>query len=170
MDDRPDRRHHDLPATGELPCLPPSIPDDAPQVYREFWRLWNEEKFYRCHDVLEELWRETEGPQRLFYNGLIHCAVAVYQHRRGNAIGAARQLLRAQVKLRRFRSRHYQVDVDEVLAGVARTVAGSVEQISAGQRAQLPALEKSLEERIAREYPEWGCPEREYSEEFGHGR
>jgi predicted metal-dependent hydrolase len=158
MHDGPEERHRDMPATGKLPCPVPPLPNDAPPGYREFWRLWSEERFYECHEVLEDLWRETQGLQRLFYHGLIHCAVAVYQHRRGNAVGAVRQLLRAQVKLRRFRSTHYGVDVDEVLAGVARAVAASAEKLSVEQRAQLLALEKSLEKRIAREYPERELP------------
>jgi len=146
-------KHHESPARGELPFSPPSIPDGAPELYREFWRLWHEEKFFACHEVLEALWRVTPGAQRLFYNGLIHCAVAIYQHRRGNAVGAARQLLRAQVKLQRFRPAYYEVDIDGLLASVECVVAPSVSALSASQQAQLRELRRSLEERIERQFP-----------------
>ncbi len=146
-------KHVEAPATGELPFPPPPIPSDALEHYREFWRLWREEKFFACHEVLEELWRVTPGEQRLFYNGLIHCAVAIYQHRRSNAVGAARQLLRAQVKLQRFRPSYYQVDVEGLLSGVERAVASSLSTLSDGQQAQLRELRLALEERIERQFP-----------------
>lgn len=129
------------------------MPPDAPELYREFWRLWREEKFFACHEVLEELWRVTPGERRLFYNGLIHCAVAVYQHRRGNSVGAARQLVRAQVKLQRFRPHFYEVDIAGLLAGTERAVALSLSALSDGHQAQLRELRRALEERIVRQVP-----------------
>lgn len=135
-----EKKHDEMPATGQLPYLPPGMAADTPQLYRQFWQLWRQEKFFACHEVLEELWRETAGPQRRFYNGLIHCAVAVYQHRRGNAVGAARQLLRARMKLAPFGPMHHEVDVEALLAGVEREVAPSLAQLSAAQRERLEEL------------------------------
>src|SRR4028119_1247842 len=112
-------QHHDAPPTGTLPFPSPQIPPDAPTEYSQFWQLWEAEKFYECHEVLEELWRRTLGRERWFLNGLINCAVAVYQYRRGNAVGAARQLLLARVKLRLFAPLHDGVAVDDLLQGVA---------------------------------------------------
>ncbi|HVF10947.1 MAG TPA: DUF309 domain-containing protein [Abditibacteriaceae bacterium] len=145
-----DAKHCEAPAPGELPFPAPDIPPHAPVLYREFWRLWGEAKFFACHEVLEELWRATQGPQRLFYNGLIHCAVAIYQHRRGNAVGAARQLVRAQVKLQAFRPRHFEVDVDDLLNGMERALAPSLSTLDEHQRTQLAALERALRDRMAR--------------------
>ena len=144
-------KHREAPATGEVPFLAPDIPADAPELYRSFWQLWSAEKFFACHEVLEELWRDTRGAQRWFYNGLINCAVAVYQHRRGNAVGAARQLWRARVKLQPFRPRHYEVDVDGLLAAVEHSIAASLAELSEAQRSQLPALQKSIEQRMERD-------------------
>jgi uncharacterized protein len=130
----------------------PSLPPDAPEEYRRFWELWQAGEFFACHEVLEDLWRATSGPQRLFYNGLIHCAVALYQHERGNAVGAARQLLRAQVKLARFLPAHDGVDVAALLAGVEAAIGPSLARLNNAQRAQLPALRRSLEQRVQREF------------------
>ena len=143
-----DAKHFEVPATGVLPFPVPDIPPQAAVLYREFWKLWGEERFFACHEVLEGLWRETTGPQRLFYNGLIHCAVAIYQHRRGNAVGAVRQLARARIKLQDFRPRHYEVDVDALLSGVEDAIASSLSTLDEKQRTHLATLEQSLRRRF----------------------
>jgi predicted metal-dependent hydrolase len=145
-------QHHDAPPTGRLPFPPPQVPPDAPIEYSQFWQLWSEEKFYACHEVLEELWRRTPGRERWFLNGLINCAVALYQHRRRNAVGAARQLLRAQVKLRPFAPSHKGVDVNNLVRGVADEIESSLQSLSEAQRAQWPAVEQSIKQRMARDF------------------
>lgn len=129
----------------------PKIPADAPQEYGKFWQLWHEEKFFECHEVLEHLWRKTPGPHRVFLNGLIHGAVAIYQHRRGNAVGATRQLLRAQIKLEVFRPKYFELDVDGFLIAVQSEVQISCQALSTRQREQLNELEISIRQRIAPE-------------------
>jgi hypothetical protein len=143
----------ETPATGQAPFSPPLLSESAPSLYREFWRLWSEERFYDCHEVLEELWRQTAGAERLFYNGLIHCAVAIYQHRRGNQTGAARQLVRARIKLARFAPFHGGVDIEALLAAVENAVQGSLQALDTRQRVQLGRLQQGLEKRIMEEFP-----------------
>lgn len=128
----------------------PVLPDDAPLQYREFWRLWREEKFFECHEALEDKWREERGVTRVFYNGLIHGAVAIYQHRRGNFIGAARQLRRAQWKLELVPRKYLQVDCAEFLRGVEGEIASSLAQIDDEERARWPALESATKLRMRR--------------------
>ncbi len=147
--------HRDAPPTAKPIFSPPLLPNDASPELTEFWRLWNEEKFFECHEALEELWRKTTGPQRWFLNGLINCAVAIYQHRRGNSEGAARQLLRAQVKLQPFCPRHNDLNVDELLEGVAREVELSCVALSESQRTRLESLQKSIEARMAPDFPDF---------------
>ncbi len=54
-------------------------------------RLFNEQEFFPCHDVLEDLWGETLGEKRDFYQGLIHAAVALFHFGEGN-LGGARKM------------------------------------------------------------------------------
>ncbi len=61
--------------------------------------LFNEREFFRCHEVLEEAWTPERGPRRLFLQALIHVAVGLYHHQRGNPTGACRQLRKALRKL-----------------------------------------------------------------------
>lgn len=72
--------------------------------YVHFVELFNEREFYEAHDVLEDLWMETEGGERLFYQGLIQAAVSLHHYMRGNYIGARSLERSADAKLTRFPS------------------------------------------------------------------
>ncbi|MCA8990402.1 MAG: DUF309 domain-containing protein [Planctomycetaceae bacterium] len=50
--------------------------------------LFNEQEFFACHDVLEEIWNETLDERRDFYQGLIHAAVALFHFSERNLTGA----------------------------------------------------------------------------------
>jgi predicted metal-dependent hydrolase len=62
-------------------------------------RLFNERKFFDCHEVLEEIWRPDRTARRLFLQGLIHLAVAFHHAQNGNRRGAGRQLRKGLRKL-----------------------------------------------------------------------
>jgi predicted metal-dependent hydrolase len=64
---------------------------EFPRPYLEGVRLFNAREFFACHDVLEELWTDTLGPERLFYQGLIHAAVSLFHFEEGN-LGGARKM------------------------------------------------------------------------------
>ncbi len=129
------------PPLGHLPFEPPTrFPPDC----AEFWQLWREEKFWACHEALEEVWKQEVEPRRSFLNGLIHGAVAVFQHRRDNANGAARQLLRAQIKLKQHLPAREGVDLTAFLAGIEREIAPSLQKLSEKQRDSLRELENRL--------------------------
>ena len=60
---------------------------------------FNDRSFFEAHDTWEELWRETTGPHRLFYQGLIQTAVGFYHLSNGNFRGACSQFGKALIKL-----------------------------------------------------------------------
>jgi predicted metal-dependent hydrolase len=74
-------------------------------------RLFNEGAYFECHEVLEEAWTPERGPRRLFLQGLIHVAVGLYHHTRGNPAGAIRQLRKALRKLSPYSPVWEEVDV-----------------------------------------------------------
>lgn len=51
-------------------------------------RLFNEEEFFECHEVIEDLWLETRDEYRNLYKGVIQAAAALYLFRRGPQSGA----------------------------------------------------------------------------------
>lgn len=134
----------DPPPLNRLPFEPP--PSSSPELMR-FWDLWREEKFWACHEALEDAWRhEPDASRKRFLRGLIHGAVAVFQFRRGNFVGAARQLSRARVRLRASLSETERegVDVARFLEGIAGEVAPAMEALSERERAGLQVLEARL--------------------------
>ena len=131
----------EAPPRGHLPFPPP--PEFAPDM-AQFWQLWREEKFWACHEALEAVWLDSDEPRKRFLNGLIHGAAATFQHRRGNAVGAARQLVRAQVKLEPFRPVYEKLEVQRFLQGIESEISPSIEQLTTSQRAALAVLETRL--------------------------
>ena len=77
-------------------------------------------RFFEAHEELELAWRAAAPEERDFFQGLVHVAVAWYQAGRGRPVGAARQLEKAARRLTPFAPAHRGIDVDAVLAQVAR--------------------------------------------------
>ena len=88
-------------------------------------------EFFAAHEELEDAWRAAEPPERVFFQGLVHVAVAWYQAGRGNRVGCERQLEKAARRLGPYAPEHRGVDISSVLAQVeeARTLVagGSLE-------------------------------------------
>jgi predicted metal-dependent hydrolase len=52
--------------------------------------FFNRRDFFEAHEVWEDLWAESTGTERRFYQGLIQAAVALYHFGNGNRRGALR--------------------------------------------------------------------------------
>ena len=59
-------------------ALEPASAEGSPQdYYAAFFQLWNAQKYYQAHDVLEQLWlAEKNGELARFYQALIQAAGA----------------------------------------------------------------------------------------------
>jgi uncharacterized protein len=79
--------------------------------------------YFEAHEELEDEWREAPQQERDFLQGLVHVAVAWHHAGRGNRPGCERQLGKAARRLEPYRPAHRGVDVDAVLAQVARARA-----------------------------------------------
>jgi uncharacterized protein len=90
--------------------------------YRAFFRCWNEQQYYEAHDVLEQLWLNTESPDADFFKGLIQAAGAFvhlqkrFEHpshaKHSRRLPPAVRLFRlAQGNLANFASWHHGLDV-----------------------------------------------------------
>lgn len=64
------------------------MPIDA--RFKEGLKLFNEKKYFECHEVIEDLWLETpeSDVHRDLYKGVIQAAAAIYQFDRGILTGA----------------------------------------------------------------------------------
>ncbi len=83
--------------------------------YLEGIRLFNEREFFACHDVLEDLWGETLGEDREFYQGLIHAAVCLFHFEGGNLGGARKMYESASRYLQPYDDSHKGIDLDTFL-------------------------------------------------------
>jgi predicted metal-dependent hydrolase len=52
--------------------------------------FFNQRDFFEAHEVWEDVWTESAGPERRFYQGLIQAAVALHHFRNGNVRGATK--------------------------------------------------------------------------------
>ncbi|HXG13323.1 MAG TPA: DUF309 domain-containing protein [Gemmataceae bacterium] len=52
--------------------------------------FFNRRDFFAAHEVWEDLWAESAGPDRRFYQGLIQAAVALFHFVNGNLGGAVK--------------------------------------------------------------------------------
>ena len=87
----------------------------TPPRLLEAVRLFNDRAFFECHDVLEELWGDTLGDEREFYQGLIHAAVALFHFGEGNLGGARKMHGSATRYLEPYRPHLMGIDLDRFL-------------------------------------------------------
>jgi len=75
-------------------------------------------EYFAAHEVLEDAWRAAEEPERDFFQGLVHVAVAWYQAGRGNEVGCERQLEKALRRLGPYVPSHRGLDVEALVGSV----------------------------------------------------
>jgi len=89
---------------------------ESSELYREGLRLFNEEDFFECHEVLEELWSETQGDERKFLQGLIQAAVGLFHFGNENFGGARKLYTTARQKLEPFGNEYMGIALGRFLA------------------------------------------------------
>jgi hypothetical protein len=73
--------------------------------------FFNERDFFEAHEVWESLWMDCTGPERIFYQGLIQAAVALFHFGNGNLRGAAKLFLTSRAYMERFESPYLGLDI-----------------------------------------------------------
>ena len=80
-------------------------------------RLFDEGKFFECHEAIEALWLETpsDDVHRDLYKGVIQAAASLYQLKRG-VLSGAKGLLRTSVAyLEKYRPEALGLDVSQFI-------------------------------------------------------
>jgi uncharacterized protein len=85
--------------------------------------LFNRADYFEAHEVWEDLWHDTTGSNRRFYQGLIQAAVAVYHAGNGNARGARRLFESGRRYMSAYNSPHLGLDVRGFWAALERALA-----------------------------------------------
>jgi predicted metal-dependent hydrolase len=115
-----------------MDCLPPS--------FRQGIEEFNRAHFFEAHETLEELWRETSGPLRPFYQGLIQLAVALYHLLNGNRRGALNLLAKGLAKLAAYQPVCQGIDVD----ALCREAQGWLDRVRQAGATELTVDPKQL--------------------------
>ena len=75
-------------------ALAKSCAEPLAALAKEGIMLFNQGEYYKCHDALEEAWRQDQSPARELYRGILQAGIAYFQIERGNYRGAVKMLLR----------------------------------------------------------------------------
>jgi uncharacterized protein len=92
---------------------------------------FNRGDYFEAHEVWEDLWHDTTGPDRRFYQGLIQAAVAVYHAGNGNARGARRLFHSGRKYMSGYPKVHLGLDVAGFWAELERALADCLSEPAA---------------------------------------
>jgi uncharacterized protein len=102
------------------------------QKFLEGIRLFNEGKYFECHDLFEEIWMHEEGSDVEFFRSLIHLAVGCYHMKNGNFRGAKSQLMKGIKKLEPYEPEYLDISISHLIAAF-RNVIMDVERVVQGK-------------------------------------
>ncbi|MSR57680.1 MAG: DUF309 domain-containing protein [Planctomycetaceae bacterium] len=91
------------------------MPEAYPAQYLEGLRLFNDEEFFESHEVLEDLWSETQDERKKFYQGLIQAAVALLHFGNENLGGAKKVYTSCRKYLEPYRPVYEGLDLAKFL-------------------------------------------------------
>jgi predicted metal-dependent hydrolase len=84
--------------------------------------FFNAGMYFQAHEAWEDLWRQTRGPLRLFYQGLVQAAVGLHHLSRGNRNGAVAQLQKSVSKLEQYPDRFCRIGNDRLAADLRKVL------------------------------------------------
>jgi predicted metal-dependent hydrolase len=82
--------------------------------YLEGIEHFNKCDFFEAHEVWEELWADTQGPPRRFYQGLIQVAVCLHHFGNGNIRGAKKLYHGSRGYLEEYRPKYLDLDLNKL--------------------------------------------------------
>jgi uncharacterized protein len=112
----------------------------------EFIELFNTKSFFEAHEVLEDLWIESEGEVKDFYKGLIQCAVAFVHLQRSNLRGAKKVYGTSSKYLERYLPDYEGIYTEKLLSEVTEFFETVV--TAAENRGEAPDIEAAATPQI----------------------
>ena len=77
-------------------------------------QLFNNEKYWKTHEVLEAVWKITVGEERDLLNGIILVAAALVHYQKGELAICISIMKRALVKLDKSYGKYYDIDIESL--------------------------------------------------------
>jgi hypothetical protein len=104
------------------------------QPHQDFFQqgidLFNEGRFFECHEAWEEIWKRADGEAKIFYQGLIQAAVAILHVQRGNLEGARSLYDKAAAKLAPIPSEHMGLAIGELRIELNRFIEIAISAVN----------------------------------------
>ncbi|MGE5684070.1 MAG: DUF309 domain-containing protein [Nitrososphaerota archaeon] len=85
-------------------------------------QLFNTEKYWKTHEILEGVWKHTQGDERALLNGIILVAAALVHYQKGEHDTCISIMKRALDKLRRAYGHYHDIDVDLIKTNVMNII------------------------------------------------
>jgi predicted metal-dependent hydrolase len=95
----------------------------APEGLDQAIELFNSAAYHEAHEVLDELWLATEGPDSDFFKGLIQACIALHHFSLGNLDGARKLYSGHRRLLAPYLPFHKGIDVAALLADMQHAFA-----------------------------------------------
>ena len=92
-------------------------------------KLFNSCQWYKSHDVFEEIWHETGGPERQLLQAILQVAVAQVHLENSNLNGATILYGEALGRLKRFHLANFGLDIE----GLSNCVSRRLEFLQIGK-------------------------------------
>ena len=92
-------------------------------------KLFNSCQWYKSHDVFEDIWHETGGPERQLIQGILQVAVAQVHLENSNLNGATILYGEALGRLKRFHMANFGLDIE----GLSNCVSRRLEFLQIGK-------------------------------------
>jgi hypothetical protein len=116
---------------------PEGISRSPAEALEEAQRLLDTGLPFHAHEVLEDAWKATDGPEREVWKGLAQLAVGVTHAARGNPTGASALLRRGARNISAHAQRPpHGIDVSRLVRW-AHEVADELDTVAAGEARQL---------------------------------
>ena len=104
----------------DLSRAPEHLTDD--EVLSKAKRLFNAERYWECHEVLEGLWRQKEGDEKRLLQGVILVCAAYVHHQKGEDGVALGVLGRGAILLDSTLEKYHALDVSRLRDQVRRAL------------------------------------------------
>ncbi|MGH9800181.1 MAG: DUF309 domain-containing protein, partial [Blastocatellia bacterium] len=105
------------------PLLKPLKMPELPEEFLRGIKLFNEGRFFECHEAWEAVWLKAGGVERDFLHAIIQAAAALHHFQRGNLKGARSVGRRAIGKLAAMPAVVMRLDTGELRSSLESILA-----------------------------------------------
>jgi predicted metal-dependent hydrolase len=88
------------------------------RLFQKGLEAFNTEHFYDAHEYWEEVWLETQDPDKMFLQGLIQVAAAFHHYSRANSLGCRNLLQAGLLKLECFPEQYWGLAIEPLRSSV----------------------------------------------------